>query len=114
MEEMSWSLGLLYKFSKDKQLTINYMENLSEWTQLHKASIIIQLVYEGYVCKVPVFVCNERENPYGMALNIGCAALANVVAYRAMKKWKARRPIYEKSENKIAFGYYTASLDKLR
>ena len=113
-EEMSWTLGLLYKFSKDKQVTINYTENLSEWTKLYKASIVIQMVYEGYVCKVPIFVCNERENGWGMALNAGCMALANAVAYRSMKNWKARKPLYEKAENKIAFGYYMTALDKLR
>ena len=113
-QEMSWSFGLLYKFSKDKQATINYTENLSEWTQLYKASIVIQLVYEGYVCKVPIFVCNERENGYGMALNLGCMALANAVAYKSMKMWKAKKPLYEKGENKIAYGYYMANMDKLR
>ena len=63
---------------------------------------------------MPVFVCNERENGYGMALNLGCMALANAVAYRSMKMWKAKKPLYEKGENKIAFGYYMTSLDKLR
>ena len=71
------------------------------------------MVYEGYVLKIPVFVCNERENKYGMALNLGCVTLANFAAYQAMKRYKLRRPVYMKSENKIAFGYYTDSWDKL-
>ena len=48
-----------------------------------------------------------------MALNVGCATLAHFAAYKAMKWYKAKRPVFMKSENKIAFGLYSDSLDKL-
>ena len=39
--DINWAFGLLYKFSKDKQVTIMYNENMSNLTHLDKATIIV-------------------------------------------------------------------------
>ena len=90
-----------------------YSENLTDLTDLEKTNIIVQMVYQGYVFKLPIFMCNQRDNTYGMGLNLGCVALANYSAYRAMKYYKSKRPAHLKNEYKIAFGYYQDNYEKL-
>ena len=83
-----------------------YIENLKNISELSDSALVLQLYYDGYALKLPVFMCNQGDNYKGKFLSLGLVTAANLLAYGGLKYYNSKKALPVEKKYKIDFGHY--------
>ena len=112
--DLRFTLGLTYNFSQSKNLSIIYVENMRELTEMVDSCLILQLFYDTHAYKVPLFLCNQAENTKGKLISMALVFAANLAAYGTLKYAKSQKEPDIEKKYSVQFGHYIQALDRLK
>ena len=76
-------LGAEYEFSEETKVLVSYSSTFEEVNQLKETIILTQLQHQGYVFKMPIYGCSNK-NLGGHALTFSLFAIYNFAAYKLL------------------------------
>ena len=102
-----------FKISKASNITVGFLTDFQNFTNLRSTTIILGYVYMGYVLKIPIFTCDQADNGWGLALTLGGFIASNIAGYQYLKSVQAKKPLLQGSLYLMAMGYYQTNYDRL-
>ena len=108
-------LGADYKFNDETKVMLKYVEQMENLNEVTMVLVIMELNYQGYNFKVPVFGCTN-ENKYGQAITTGLFGLTNFLAYQGLKRYQSKQESskrFKAQKYQVAFGFFKKGIAKM-
>ena len=109
-------IGADYKFNDETKVMLKYVEQMENLQDVTMVLVIMELNYQGYNFKVPVFGCTN-DNIRGQALTTGLFCLSNVLAYWGLKRYQSKEENskrFKAQKYQVAFGFFNKGINKLK